>query len=94
MSSTTRFPWHWRATTPDPTPSCVGCRDEPLDSDIWIENIPYNETRGLRSAHSLAQPLVHVAASPLHAQQTDSWLTPIRPMRHTEQSDRIANSDR
>jgi len=29
-----------------------------------------------------------------HAQRTDSWLAPILPMRHTEQSDRVANTDR
>jgi soluble lytic murein transglycosylase len=67
---------------------------EPLDSDIWIENIPYNETRGYVQRilwHSLMFNWLRTHG---HAQQTDSWLSPIRPMRHTEQSDRIANSDR
>jgi len=67
---------------------------EPLDSDIWIENIPYNETRGYVQRilwHSLMFTWLRTQG---HAQQTQSWLTPIRPMRHTEQSDRIANSDR
>ena len=67
---------------------------EPLDSDIWIENIPYNETRGYVQRilwHSLMFNWLRTHGQ---AQQTDSWLSPIRPMRHTEQSDRIANSDR
>ena len=67
---------------------------EPLDSDIWIENIPYNETRGYVQRilwHSLMFTWLRTQG---HAQQTQSWLSPIRPMRHTEQSDRIANSDR
>jgi peptidoglycan lytic transglycosylase len=67
---------------------------EPLDSDIWIENIPYNETRGYVQRilwHSLMFTWLRTQG---HAQQTDSWVSVIRPMRHTEQSDRIANSDR
>lgn len=67
---------------------------EPLDSDIWIENIPYNETRGYVQRilwHSFMFTWLRTQG---HAQQTDSWLTQIRPMRHTERSDRIANSDR
>ena len=67
---------------------------EPLDSDIWIENIPYNETRGYVQRilwHSLMFTWLRTQG---HAQQTQSWLTPIHPLRHGEQSDRIANSDR
>ncbi|HEY0339214.1 MAG TPA: transglycosylase SLT domain-containing protein, partial [Steroidobacteraceae bacterium] len=67
---------------------------EPLDSDIWIENIPYNETRGYVQRilwHSLMFTWLRTQG---RAQQTESWLTPIRPIRHGEQSDRIANSDR
>ena len=67
---------------------------EPMDSDIWIENIPYNETRGYVQRilwHSLMFTWLRTQG---HAQQTESWLTLIRPMRHTEESDRIANSDR
>ena len=69
---------------------------EPLDSDIWIENIPYNETRGYVQRilwHSLMFTWLRTQG---HAQQTQSWLTPIRPLRHGEQGDRdrIANSDR
>jgi soluble lytic murein transglycosylase len=67
---------------------------DPLDSDIWIENIPYNETRGYVQRilwHSLMFSWLRTQG---HAQQTESWLAPIRPMHHTEESDRIANSDR
>lgn len=67
---------------------------EPLDSDIWIENIPYNETRGYVQRilwHSLMFTWLRTQG---HAQQTQSWLTLIHPLRHGEQSDRIANSDR
>jgi soluble lytic murein transglycosylase len=67
---------------------------EPLDSDIWIENIPYNETRGYVQRilwHSLMFTWLRTQG---HAQQTQSWLTPISPLRHGEPSDRIANSDR
>src|SRR5580698_989681 len=67
---------------------------EPLDSDIWIENIPYNETRGYVQRilwHSLMFTWLRTQG---HAQPTEAWLSPIRPMRHTEQTDRIANTDR
>ena len=68
--------------------------EEPLDSDIWIENIPYNETRGYVQRilwHSLMFTWLRTQG---HAQPTEAWLSPIRPMRHTEQTDRIANTDR
>ncbi len=44
---------------------------EPLDSDIWIENIPYNEDTRLRTAHPLAQPHVTWLRTRGHAQQTN-----------------------
>jgi soluble lytic murein transglycosylase len=67
---------------------------EPMDSDIWIENIPYNETRGYVQRilwHSLMFTWLR---SKGQAQSTQAWLAPIRPMRHTEQSDRVAETDR
>jgi soluble lytic murein transglycosylase len=67
---------------------------EPLDPDIWIENIPYNETRGYVQRilwHSLMFTWLRTQG---HSQQTQSWLTPIRPLRHGEHSDRIADSNR
>ena len=67
---------------------------ETLEPDIWVENIPYNETRGYVQRilwHSLMFTWLRTKGEP---QSTQSWLTPIRPMRHTEQSDRVADSDR
>jgi peptidoglycan lytic transglycosylase len=67
---------------------------EPIDPDIWIENIPYNETRGYVQRilwHSLLFTWLRTQGQ---AQRTDSWLAPVLPMRHTEQSDRVANTDR
>lgn len=66
---------------------------EPQDSDIWIENIPYNETRGYVQRilwHSLTFNWLRTK----DPQQTEAWLAPIRPLRRTEQSDRVAESDR
>lgn len=67
---------------------------EPLDADIWIENVPYNETRGYVQRilwHSLMFTWLRTKGE---AQPTDSWLEPIRPMHHTEKSDRVAETDR
>jgi peptidoglycan lytic transglycosylase len=65
-----------------------------LDPDIWIENIPYNETRGYVQRilwHSLTFTWLRTKGEP---QPTQSWLTPVRPLQHTEQSDRFARSGR
>ena len=65
---------------------------EPVDSDIWIENIPYNETRGYVQRilwHTLMFTWLRSQGQALH---TNTWLTPILPMHHTEQSDRVAAS--
>jgi soluble lytic murein transglycosylase len=67
---------------------------EPMDSDIWIENIPYNETRGYVQRilwHSLMFTWLRAKGQ---AQPTQAWLEPIRPLHHTEQVDRVAESDR
>ena len=53
---------------------------EPMDSDIWIENIPYNETRGYVQRilwHSLMFTWLRTKG---RSQPTDSWLTPIHPV--------------
>jgi soluble lytic murein transglycosylase len=56
---------------------------KPIDSDVWIENIPYGETRVY-----VQRILWHVVTFTwLHtkeAQQTKSWLTPIRGMQQTD----------
>jgi len=65
-----------------------------LDADIWIENIPYNETRGYVQRilwHSLMFTWLRTKG---HAQETEAWLTSIHPIHHSEQSDRVAESDR
>jgi soluble lytic murein transglycosylase len=53
---------------------------EPMDADIWIENIPYNETRGYVQRilwHSLMFTWLRTKGQ---AQATESWLTPIHPI--------------
>jgi soluble lytic murein transglycosylase len=67
---------------------------EAIDSDIWIENIPYNETRGYVQRilwHTLMFTWLRTRGQELH---TNTWLTQILPMHHSEQSDRVAASDR
>jgi soluble lytic murein transglycosylase len=66
---------------------------EPLDTDVWIENIPYNETRGYVQRilwHSLMFTWLRTQGE---AQQTNSWLSRIRPLHRTEQGNRVADSD-
>ena len=53
-----------------------------IDSDVWIENIPYGETRVYVQRilwHVLTFTWLHTK----EAQQTKSWLTPIRAMQRT-----------
>ncbi|HEY6923819.1 MAG TPA: hypothetical protein VI653_10145, partial [Steroidobacteraceae bacterium] len=67
---------------------------EPLDSDIWIENIPYNETRGYVQRilwHSLMFTWLRTKG---HAQATQSWLASIHPLHRSDVTDRVAASDR
>jgi soluble lytic murein transglycosylase len=66
---------------------------QPIDADVWIENIPYNETRGYVQRilwHSL---LFAWLRSEGEAQQTDSWLAPIRPQRRMQQGSRVAEKN-
>jgi soluble lytic murein transglycosylase len=54
-----------------------------IDSDVWIENIPYGETRGYVQRvlwHVLTFTWLHTR----EAQQTKSWLNPIRAMQPTD----------
>ena len=67
---------------------------ESQDPDIWIENIPYNETRGYVQRilwHSLMFTWLRTKG---HAQETEAWLTPIHPLHRTDVTDRVAESDR
>jgi soluble lytic murein transglycosylase len=63
---------------------------EPLDADVWIENIPYNETRGYVQRilwHSLLFTWLRTDGE---AQQADSWLAPIRPLHRPDPGNRVA----
>jgi soluble lytic murein transglycosylase len=63
---------------------------EPLDADVWIENIPYNETRGYVQRilwHSLLFTWLRTEGE---AQPTQSWLAPIRPLHRTDAGNRVA----
>jgi soluble lytic murein transglycosylase len=54
-----------------------------IDSDVWIENIPYNETRVYVQRilwHVLTFTWLHTK----EAQETDSWLTPIQAMQRPD----------
>ena len=54
-----------------------------IDSDVWIENIPYGETRVYVQRilwHVLTFTWLHTKK----AQQTKPWLTPIRAMQWTD----------
>jgi len=57
-----------------------------VDADVWIENIPYGETR-LYVHRVLWHALTFTWLRTKEAQQTKSWLTPMRAMQRTD-SDR------
>jgi len=66
---------------------------QPIDADVWVENIPYNETRGYVQRilwHSLMFTWLR---SDGEAQQADSWLEPIKPL-HPESTNRVAAAPR
>src|SRR6516162_1013162 len=60
-----------------------------IDSDVWIENIPYGETRGYVQ-RVLWHALTFTWLQTREAQQTKSWLTPIRGMRQTDSDPRTS----
>jgi soluble lytic murein transglycosylase len=53
-----------------------------VDSDVWIENIPYGETR-VYVQRILWHELTFAWLDTKEAQQTKSWLAPIRVMQRT-----------
>jgi soluble lytic murein transglycosylase len=53
-----------------------------IDSDVWIENIPYGETR-VYVQRILWHVLTFTWLRTKEAQQTKSWLTPIGAMQRT-----------
>jgi len=58
-----------------------------VDSDVWIENIPYGETRGYVQRilwHVLTFTWLHTK----EAQETKSWLSPIRAIPRTDADNR------
>jgi len=66
---------------------------EPVDSDVWVENIPYNETRGYVQRilwHSLTFTWL---SSDGEAQPAAAWLEPIKPLRR-ENTNRVAAAPR
>ena len=54
-----------------------------MDSDVWIENIPYGETR-VYVERILWHELTFTWLRTREAQPTRSWLTPIRAMQRTD----------
>ena len=54
-----------------------------IDSDVWIENIPYGETR-VYVERILWHVLTFTWLRTKEGQQTNSWLTPIRAVRRTD----------
>jgi soluble lytic murein transglycosylase len=63
-----------------------------MDADVWIENIPYNETREYVQRILWHTLLFTWLRSEHEAQQTESWLVPIRPS--DRQSDRVADTQK
>jgi soluble lytic murein transglycosylase len=64
---------------------------EPIDADVWIENIPYEETRDYVQRvlwHSLLEKWLHGGGHELSA---DTWLADIAPLRATDRGIRVAS---
>ncbi len=63
---------------------------EPVDADIWIENIPYNETREYVERvlwHSLLFTWLRSEGA---AQRADGWLSEVRPLTGAGEPSRLA----
>jgi soluble lytic murein transglycosylase len=60
--------------------------DAPIDADIWIENIPYNETRDYVQ-RVLWHSVVFAWLENGRGQKVDSWLAPIGPRMTTARVD-------
>jgi soluble lytic murein transglycosylase len=56
---------------------------KPVDSDVWIENIPYGETR-VYVQRVLWHLLTFAWLQTKEPQQTKSWLSPVRAMQRTD----------
>jgi soluble lytic murein transglycosylase len=64
-----------------------------IDSDVWIENIPYGETRGYVQ-RILWHVLTFTWLDTKEPQQTKSWLTPIRAMQPPDSDPRTLSEVR
>jgi soluble lytic murein transglycosylase len=62
---------------------------EPIDADIWIENIPYNETRDYVQ-RVLWHSVVFAWLESGRGEKVDSWLIPVGPRVTTA---RVASGD-
>jgi soluble lytic murein transglycosylase len=65
----------------------------PLDADVWIENIPYNETREYVQRVLWQRLVFSWLGEGGRAQQTDSWITSIRMPRNADPSVRVADRE-
>lgn len=65
--------------------------DKEIDSDIWIENIPYNETRAY-VRRVMWQSLVFKWLETGRPQNTQSWLTKVGPQKRLFSPERVAAS--
>jgi soluble lytic murein transglycosylase len=63
---------------------------KPVDSDVWIENIPYGETR-VYVHRTLWHVLTFTWLHTKEAQQTSAWLTPIRTMQRKDSDPGISS---
>jgi soluble lytic murein transglycosylase len=62
--------------------------DQPIDADIWIENIPYNETRDYVQ-RVLWHSVVFAWLESGRGEKVDSWLVPIGPRMTTARVERF-----
>lgn len=63
---------------------------QPLDADIWIENIPYNETREYVERTLWHSLLFRWLRGAREAPRADAWLSEVRPLTDPRQASRMA----
>ena len=64
---------------------------EPLESDVWIENIPYRETRDYVQRVLWNQLLFTWLSGAADLLRSNVWLTLIGPSSHPSDSPRMAD---
>ncbi len=68
--------------------------DQSVDADVWIENIPYDETREYVQRILWHRLLFTWLGDDSRAEQTGFWLAPITALRASEKADvRLAGSE-